>query len=89
MHYIEFEYQVRLDHTSFIEGYIPKTKVPYTSKAFNQTISAKAYIKIGGEYFYSDTVTHSYMTIADAVLNDETVDDGTKTAVQNILDKVV
>ena len=52
-------------------------------------ISAKAYIKIGGEYFYSDVVQHSYNTVADAVLNDETIDSNTKNAVQNILDKVV
>ena len=26
-HYIQFEDQVHLDHTSFIDGYIPETKV--------------------------------------------------------------
>ncbi len=63
--------------------------VPYTDKAFNQMISAKAYIKIGGEYFYSDVVQHSYNTVANAVLNDNTIDSNTKDAVQNILEKVV
>ena len=74
------------DHTTYNLVFID---VPYTNKAFNQMISAKAYIKIGGEYFYSDVVQHSYNTVADAVLNDETIDSNTKNAVQNILDKVV
>jgi hypothetical protein len=62
--------------------------VPYTEKAFSQIISAKAYIKIGGEYFYSDVIQHSYNTIANAVLNDDTIDSNTKNAIQNILEKV-
>lgn len=74
------------DHTTYNLVF---TNVPYTDKAFNQMISAKAYIKIGGEYFYSDTVQHSYNTVADAVLKDDKIDNNTKDAVQNILDKVV
>ncbi|MDE5984445.1 MAG: S8 family serine peptidase, partial [Eubacterium sp.] len=73
------------DHTTYNLVF---TDVAYTDKAFNQMISAKAYIKIGGEYFYSNVVQHSYNTIADAVLKDETIDSNTKNAVENILDKV-
>ncbi|MCH5314398.1 MAG: S8 family serine peptidase [Eubacterium sp.] len=79
----------RIDHGEYTTYNLVFTDVPYTDKAFNQKISAKAYIKIGNEYFYSDVVTHSYNTIANAVLNDETIDSNTKKAVQKILDKVV
>lgn len=79
----------RIDHGDYTTYNLVFTNVPYTDKAFNQKISAKAYIKIGDEYFYSDVVSHSYYTVADAVLNDETIDSNTKKAVQNILDKVV
>ena len=78
----------RIDHGDYTTYNLVFTSVPYTDKAFNQMISAKAYIKIGGEYFYSDVVQHSYNTVANAVLNDETIDSKTKDAVQNILDKV-
>lgn len=78
----------RINHGDYTTYNLVFTDVPYTEKAFNQMISAKAYIKIGGEYFYSDTVQHSYNTVANAVLNDETIDSNTKNAVQNILDKV-
>lgn len=64
------------------------TDVPYTDKAFNQMISAKAYIKIGGEYFYSDVVQHSYNTVADAVLNDDTMPNDVKDKVRDVLSKV-
>lgn len=79
----------RIDHGNNTTYNLVFTNVPYTDKAFNQMISAKAYIKIGGEYFYSDVVQHSYNTVADAVLKDDKIDNNTKDAVQNILDKVV
>lgn len=78
----------RIDHGDHTTYNLVFTDVPYTDKAFNQMISAKAYIKIGGEYFYSDVVQHSYNTVADAVLKDDKIDSNTKVAVQNILDKV-
>ena len=79
----------RINHGDYTTYNLVFTEVPYTEKAFGQMISAKAYIKIGGEYFYSDVVQHSYNTIAQAVLNDDTVDENTKNAVKDILDKVV
>lgn len=79
----------RIDHGNNTTYNLVFTNVPYTDKAFNQMISAKAYIKIGDEYFYSDVVQHSYNTVADAVLKDNKIDSNTKDAVQNILDKVV
>lgn len=79
----------RIDHGDYTTYNLVFTSVPYTDKAFNQMISAKAYIKIGGEYFYSNVVQHSYNTVANAVLKDETIDSNTKDAVQNILERVV
>ncbi len=79
----------RINHGDYTTYNLVFTDVPYTDKAFNQMISAKAYIKIGGEYFYSDVVQHSYNTVANAVLNDDAIDSNTKDAVQNILEKVV
>ena len=79
----------KINHGDYTTYNLVFTEVPYTSKAFNQTISAKGYIKIGGEYFYSDTVTHSYMTIADAVLKDNDVDESAKNSLKHILEKVV
>ena len=36
--YISFEDQVQLDHTSFIDGYIPETKVLIEQKALNKNL---------------------------------------------------
>ena len=79
----------KVSHGDYTTYNLVFTEVPYTSKAFNQKISAKGYIKIGGEYFYSDTVTHSYMTIADAVLKDSDFAESTKNSLKHILEKVV
>lgn len=78
----------RIDHGEYTTYNLVFTNVPYTDKTFSQMISAKAYIKIGGEYFYSDTVQHSYNSIANAVLEDTSIDENTKKSVQNILNKV-
>lgn len=37
-HYIEFEDQVHLDHTSFIDGYIPETKVLIEQKGLGKDL---------------------------------------------------
>ena len=38
--FIEFEDQVHLDHTSFIDGYIPSTKVLIEQKSLGKSLSA-------------------------------------------------
>ena len=38
-HYIEFEDQVHIDHTSFIDGYIPATKVLIEQKGLGKDLS--------------------------------------------------
>ena len=39
-HYINFEDQVKLDHTSFIDGYIPETKVMIEQKSIDKSLTA-------------------------------------------------
>ena len=39
-HYIEFEDQVHLDHTSFIDGYIPETKVLIEQKSLGKKLKS-------------------------------------------------
>lgn len=38
--FIEFEDQVHLDHTSFIDGYIPSTKVLIEQKSLGKSLNA-------------------------------------------------
>ena len=39
-HFIEFEDQVHLDHTSFIDGYIPETKVLIEQKSLGKNLKS-------------------------------------------------
>lgn len=41
-------------------------------------VSARAYVYIDGMYFYSPVVTRSYSDVANAILNDESVEQGIK-----------
>lgn len=52
------------------------TDVP--KSAYDFEISARAYVKIDGIYYYSDMLTRSFIQIAQAVLADEAIDDVTK-----------
>lgn len=63
------------------------TDIPETS--YGQNISARAYVKINGKYLYSDILDRSFTQVANAVLNDDSIDSNTKTAVQNILERSV
>ena len=59
------------------------TDVP--KSAYDFEISARAYVKIDGIYYYSDMLTRSFAQIAQAVLADETIDDATKEKVKVML----
>lgn len=50
-------------------------------------VSARAYVYIDGMYFYSPVVTRSYSDVANAVLNDESVEQGIKDQVILSLNK--
>lgn len=54
-----------------------------------KTLSARAYVCIDGMYFYSNVSTGSFNGIANLVLNDDEVDNNSKNAIKNLLDKEV
>lgn len=53
----------------------------------NDEISARAYVNIDGMYFYSPVITRSYSSVANAVLNDDTVEQNIKDQVKSSLNK--
>ena len=53
----------------------------------NDKISARAYVNIDGMYFYSPVITRSYSSVANAVLNDDTVEQNIKDQVKLSLNK--
>ena len=53
----------------------------------NDEISARAYVNIDGMYFYSPVITRSYSSVANAVLNDDTVEQNIKDQVKLSLNK--
>jgi hypothetical protein len=62
------------------------TEVPSTS--YDMTIYARSYvITSDGEVHYSDVVSNSFNVVAQMVLNDPTIDEQTKTALNELLAK--
>ncbi len=59
------------------------TDIP--ESAYNQAVSARAYVKISGKYLYSDIITHSFTDVANAVLADSEIDKATKDKVLQLL----
>ena len=53
----------------------------------NDEISARAYVNIDGMYFYSPVITRSYSSVANSVLNDDTVEQNIKDQVKLSLNK--
>lgn len=53
----------------------------------NDEISARAYVNIDGMCFYSPVITRSYSSVANAVLNDDTVEQNIKDQVKSSLNK--
>lgn len=73
----------RIDHGDYITYNLVFTKIPDT--AHDQVIYARAYVCIGGEYFYSDVIEHSFNSIAKRVLADNEIDQDTKDALNKLL----
>lgn len=73
----------RIDHGDYITYNLVFTSIP--KSAFEQVLSARAYIKIDGEYFYSDILHRSFKGVADSVLADSSIDQTTKDRISNIL----
>lgn len=63
------------------------TNIP--ESAYEQEISARAYVKIDGQYYYSDILHRSFSSVANAVLNDETIDQSVKDKINDLLNKEV
>ncbi len=77
----------RIDHgdtTSFnlVISNIPKTY-------YGRNITARAYVCIDGMYFYSNILNGSFSEVAGLVLADDEIDQNTKNAVNNLLNKEV
>lgn len=58
--------------------------IPQT--AYNTEISARAYVKIDGIYYYSDTLCYSFNDIAQKVMSDNEIDQSTKNSLNNLLE---
>lgn len=63
------------------------TGIPASARG--DVISARAYVCIDGEYFYSDIIKHSYNSVAELVISDETVDEHIREIVKNTLNREV
>ena len=57
--------------------------IPQT--AYNTEISARAYVKIDGIYYYSDTLCFSFNDIAQKVMSDDEIDQNTKNSLKKLI----
>lgn len=74
----------RIRHDDGVTTYnLVFTDIPESAYDFN--ISARAYVKINGKYFYSDILTRSFSQVAQSVLADDEIDMNIKTAVYKLL----
>ena len=58
------------------------TDIPRAS--YDTEVTARAYVKIDGKYFYSDVTTRSFNQVANAVLADDEIDENTKDALRKL-----
>lgn len=54
--------------------------IPQT--AYDSQVSARAYVKVDGNYYYSDKLCYSFNDVATSVLADEEIDENTKDALE-------
>lgn len=74
----------RIRHDDGVTTYnLVFTDIPESAYDFN--ISARAYVKINGKFFYSDILTRSFSQVAWAVLADNDIDSNTKETIRNML----
>lgn len=59
------------------------TDIP--ESAYNQVVSARAYVKVYGKYYYSDILCHSFRSVAQAVLADSSISQDVKDSLNNLL----
>lgn len=76
----------RIDWGDYITYNLVFTGMPQS--AYDTIVSARAYVKVDGKYYYSSILQRSFNIIANAILADETVDQATKDAINNLLNEV-
>lgn len=76
----------RIDWGDYITYNLVFTGMP--KSAYDTVVSARAYVKVDGEYYYSSILQRSFNNVANAILEDETVDQSTKDAINNLLKEV-
>lgn len=76
----------RIDWGDYITYNLVFTGMP--KSAYDTVVSARAYVKVQGEYYYSPILQRSFNIVANAILADETVDQITKDAINNLLKEV-
>lgn len=62
------------------------TDVPQAS--YDMEVTARAYVKIDGKYFYSNVTTRSFNQVANAVLADDEIDQNTKNTLTKLYEEV-
>ena len=62
------------------------TDIPQAS--YDTEVTARAYVKIDGKYFYSDVTTRSFNQVANAVLADDEIDQNTKNTLTKLYEEV-
>lgn len=73
----------KLDNGDNVTFNLVFTNIP--KSAYDQIVSARAYVKIDGNYYYSDTLQYSFSSVANAVLADSEIGQDIKDRIINIL----
>ena len=75
-----------------VEGSVSHYNAVFTgipASHYDSRISARAYICIDGMYFYSPVTTRSFNDVANAIVNDDTMDQNTRSEVYNLINREV
>lgn len=75
-----------------VEGSVSHYNAVFTgipASHYDSRISARAYICIDGMYFYSPVTTRSFNDVANSIVNDDTMDQNTRSEVYNLINREV
>ncbi len=72
-----------LDDGDCVTFNIVFTNIP--KSAYDQIVSVRAYVKIDGDYYYSDALQRSFSSVANAVLADSEISQDTKDKINDLL----
>ncbi len=75
----------RIDHGDYLTYNLVFTKIP--KESYNRQISARAYVKVDGEYYYSDILVRSFSDVANAVLADSSIEQDIKNKISHLLNE--